>query len=265
MLCGVQYSASLRVLVLSLVSAILLQNPVQSNARSLKFVKLPIASATSTAVSSGCSDGSCSDCFAKTSLVETPLGKKEMQDLRLGDYVRTMNKDGNIIFSPIFAFSSRRPHKRATYLRITTVAGQSILVTPGHYMFMSARGGHGASSQNVHTWPYVPASKIQKGDLIPVIAKGEERLLGAEVLNVTSETDTGVYMPHTASGAILVDGVFATELSTFVPTMLASSKTHTMLVNIVSFLQKIGCNHHVAAGLSYWVHGASDAVMSRIP
>eukprot|EP00890_Picochlorum_soloecismus_P001509 jgi/Picsp_1/2359/NSC_05822-R1_cre-wrt-6 protein len=257
---GVRNSAWLRVMILTVVAVVSLQSMGQANARSLRFVKIPVASGVSSGVSAGCSDGSCSDCFAKTSLIETPFGQKTMQDLRLGDHVRTMDKDGKIAFSPIIAFSSRRPHQPAKYIRISTVAGQSILVTTGHYMF--AKGSDSASSPNVHAWPYVPASKIKIGDLVPAIADDNGMLVGAKVLNVTSEIHKGVYMPHTAAGAILVDGVFATELSTFVPHVLASSKTHAMLVRIVSFFQKIGYNR-IAADMSILVHGTADGVLSR--
>jgi len=243
-------------MILTVVS---LQSMGQADARSLNALKLPVTSGVSAGVSAGCSDGSCSDCFAKTSLLETPSGKKTMQDARLGDYVQTMDKEGNIAFSPIIAFSSRRPNQPAKYIRITTVAGQSILVTPGHYLF--AKGSDTVFSPNVHAWPYVPASKIKIGDLIPVIAGYNEMLVGAKVLNVTSERHKGVYMPHTAAGAILVDGIFATELSTFVPQALASSRTHAMLVRVVTFFQKIGYTR-IAADMSFLVHGTADGVLS---
>ena len=55
------------------------------------------------------------------------------------------------------------------------------------------------------------------GDFLPIAHAGSAKVTLARVTGVKERVEIGVYMPHTLTGAIVVDGVVATELTTIAP------------------------------------------------
>ena len=88
----------------------------------------------------------------------------------------------------------------------------------------------------------------------------------ATIISVEAHTDVGVFMPHTVSGAIVVDGVVATELTDFIPSPLASLRMYRALVRAVRAILPLvpaGYEQKVMNGLSQWKHGERDVFGSR--
>jgi hypothetical protein len=166
-------------------------------------------------------------------------------------------------------FTSRRPEELATFLRVTTDEGPATTVTHGHYMLAAPPGSYlGFSSMS--SLSHVPARDLLLGMQVP-IAVQRDGVAGFDVkmANVTSiaeVSDLGVYMPHTLSGAIVVDGVVVSELTDFVPGWLAGRRLHRAMVaglrGAFAVLPK-WVDDAAAKWLSSVFHGNQDAVVSR--
>lgn len=143
------------------------------------------------------------------------------------------------------------------FVRITTEGNKTVLVTPSHYMFTAT--DNGSLDPNVHHWSYVPAKMLKPGDIMATFSGST--ISPARIKGISIEKSVGVFMPHTASGAIIVDDIVATELTTFVPSFLASSGFHHAVVRAVRALHstRLGLTPSVIKSLSMLYHGAGDA------
>ena len=157
----------------------------------------------------------------------------------------------------VFSFSSWRPQQQAAFVRITTEGNKTVLVTPSHYMFTAT--DNGPLDPNVHHWSYVPAKMLKPGNIMATFSGST--ISPARIKDISIEDSVGVFMPHTTSGAIIVDGVVATELTTFVPSFLATSGFHQAVVHTVRTLHRarLGLTSSVIKSLSMVYHGAGDA------
>lgn len=208
-------------------------------------------------------------CFSGASTVALKSGAtKSMAELELGDEVLAVTKDGALTYSPIFMFTSRRPGETTTFVHIATSAGANITVTPSHYLFARKACDFGRSAgayvSNVHDWPYLLPRDIQVGDAVPV--RSGDKVLVAKVTSVSLVADTGVYMPHTATGAIVVDGVAVTEMTDAVPAWLAGHKAHSAGMALIRAFCRVmpsSMDSKVAGFLSQMMHGLPDATADR--
>jgi len=118
----------------------------------------------------------------------------------------------------------------------------------------------GLLDPNVHHWSYVPAKMLKPGNTVAIFSGST--INPAQIKDISIENSIGVFMPHTASGAIIVDGIVATELTTFVPSFLASSGFHQAAVRVVRTLHStgLGLTSSVAKSLSLLYHGMGDAI-----
>lgn len=124
-------------------------------------------------------------------------------------------------------------------------------------MFTGA--GAGLPHPNIHRWSYVPAGMLKPGDTIPVLFRSS--IKPATIREISTERSIGVFLPHTLSGAIIVDGIVATELTTVVPRFMASSRFHQVIVHIVKNLRRthLGFTSTLVNALSMVYHGSTDA------
>lgn len=114
---------------------------------------------------------------------------------------------------------------------------------------------------NVHRWSYVPARMLKPGDTIPV--SFGSTIKPAEIREMSTEIALGVFLPHTQSGAIVVNGIVATELTTVVPRFMASSRFHQAIVHVVKSLPRkhLGLTSTLVNALSVVYHGYTDAIL----
>ena len=184
-----------------------------------------------------------------------------MQDHCLTNYSFSLNYGWNIRIEnfclQVFSFSSRRPREQSQFVKISTDGNHTVLVTPSHYMFTGA--GAGSPHPNIHRWSYVPAGMLKPGDTIPVLFRSS--IKPATIREISTERSIGVFLPHTLSGAIIVDGIVATELTTVVPRFMASSRFHQVIVHIVKNLRRthLGFTSTLVNALSMVYHGSTDA------
>lgn len=60
-------------------------------------------------------------------MVSTPGGPKRLADLDLGEQVLSVDSaTGELAYSPVYMWSSRRPGESAAFLRVSTDAGLNI-------------------------------------------------------------------------------------------------------------------------------------------
>ena len=87
--------------------------------------------------------------------------------------------------------------------------------------YMFATSGTGSRDPNIHHWSYVAAEMLYPGNTVAVFSGST--ITPQLIKDISKEISVGVFMPHTASGAIIVDDIVATELTTAVPSFLARS------------------------------------------
>lgn len=168
----------------------------------------------------------------------------------------------------VYLFSSRRPHERASFVRIIT-ATANVTSTPSHYLY-ARRAGVAPSSlpTGLAGWELLPAGELRLGDAVLVARDGQAAPSPAVVTGVAEvASDVGVYNPHTRAGAIVVDGIVASELTSFMPRWAAHPyslrATATALHTAFAVLPR-SADSLVASMLSSLAHGGpGDAIVNR--
>lgn len=170
-------------------------------------------------------DGSA--CFPGSAMVEVQDGtKRSMKELVVGD--RVANGEGG--FSDVIFFTHRERRSRNAFLRFTTVSGQKLTVSPGHYVY--ANGGSLRAAESLAIGEGLDLAE----DLSSPISFAE---------NVSAQ---GLYNPQTASGSLVVDGFKVSTYTTAVHPTLA----HCVLMAPVRWL------YALSAPLAATLAGAFD-------
>jgi len=123
--------------------------------------------------------------------------RKSMAALAVGDRVLV---DANT-FSEVFMFSHRYEDVEATFVKLTTAAGE-LLITADHYLYVNDK--------------LAVASTVKVGDMV-VAFDGAK----VQVTAVSSERASGLYNPQTMHGDIVVDGIKTSTYTAAVAPALA--------------------------------------------
>lgn len=131
-------------------------------------------------------------CFPADATVSLPGGRSvRMEHLEAGMHVM----HGIDESSPVFLFSHRSAHERAAFVRLHTVSGHSVTLTPGHYVRMGGK--------------LVAAREVKVGNVVHTI-RGDSKV--AKIERIVSR---GMYAPHAVGGGdLVVDGVLVSGYST---------------------------------------------------
>jgi len=108
-----------------------------------------------------------------------------MDELTVGDKVLA---SAPTQFSSVYMFSHKLSAVRAEFVRISTVGGRSVMLTPNHYLYVNNK--------------LAVAEVVKSGDKLKT-ATGE----ADEVAGVSRVWAEGLYNPHTMHGDIVVDGI----------------------------------------------------------
>lgn len=164
-------------------------------------------------------------------------------------------------------FSSRRPHELASFVRIVT-GSANVTATPSHYI-MARRSGTAPYSvpEGLAGWELLPAGELRLGDAVLVASAGQAAPVPAVITSIEAAHDVGLYNPHTRAGAIVVDGVIASELTGFVPRWAAHPRvlraTAAALHAAFAVLPR-RADALIATTLSGLAHGGpGDAIVDR--
>lgn len=139
-----------------------------------------------------CSSG----CFPADSMLQTDRGHVPMEDIRVGDMVKTLDEKNQLVDTPIISFLDRRTQHRGRYLAITTERNQKITLSENHIIFAKIYGQADILSKL--------AKDVSIDDFL---VDGEGRFAKVERIDV--QVLDGAYVPLTASGTLLVDGILA--------------------------------------------------------
>ncbi|PXF46287.1 Indian hedgehog B protein [Gracilariopsis chorda] len=153
-------------------------------------------------------------CFPADATVQLEDGSaKKMGDVQLGD--RVMVDHG--IFSPVFMFTHKLSTVRYGFVNIQTSSGNTLSLTPGHYLYVN---GHLSA-----------ASTVKNGDTLML---ADSSL--TDVTQVSTVTSTGLFNPQTLHGDIVVNGLKASTYTTAVEPGLA----HALLSPLRAAYSRLG-------------------------
>lgn len=162
-----------------------------------------------------CPLGVCCSCFPPDAIVQTPEGSKRLDELEVETKVLTVNKNGQLIYSPVVAFFHEADTKEAKYTTIATEDGNLVTLTRAHLIYRTTHGNDTLALQNPDDILPVYASKIKVNDYIFTsdIMRNEMRL--SRVVKVTNSNIKGAYAPLTLEGRIVVNNALASCYAVF--------------------------------------------------
>jgi len=132
--------------------------------------------------------------------------RKRLDEVQLGERIAALNSHGDVVFSEVIAFLDRSSTERRQFIRLTTMSGRVLTLTPAHLVPVESRS-------------MVFAAKVQPGDRILVRdsattdvenkVDGQHHLRWDIVVDMELVLEEGVYAPLTMEGTLLVDDVVA--------------------------------------------------------
>jgi hypothetical protein len=205
-----------------------------------------------------CANNPVSACFPGTAMVYTINGPTLMSKLSLGDEVLSVTEDGELqynkvrlftaisrllasshlpmlppsrltlMFLQVYMFSTYRPNDRFNFFQITTSAGFNITLTSTHFIFAKkARSATGSVASSLRLWDYLTPADLDVGDFVLVQDPSRRRTVPARIQSIKYDVPgVGIYNPHVRTGALLVDGIVASDLTAFVPKWMAGRAFH---------------------------------------
>ena len=117
-------------------------------------------------------------------------------------------------------------------------------------------------------WKYLVASDLEIGDYLLVSnSRVGTGVVPSRITSIEIASGQGVFNPHTRNGAILVNGVVASELTAFIPKWAAGNTFHNGLIktlNIVFSVVPRSLDAPIAGVIAKLAgHSTSDAVVNR--
>lgn len=144
-------------------------------------------------------------CFPGEAWVALADGsKRRLDDLKGGEHVLVEDSAGSQHYEPVLAFLHQVPGHHE-FLTVEHARG-TFRVSANHLVF--AQDGMGRRLDKI-------AIQLNAGDLIYLPSSAAETEQVVRVLSIhSSEGDSGMYAPLTASGTIVVDGIVASNYAT---------------------------------------------------
>lgn len=133
------------------------------------------------------------NCFAADNVItlENNL-KKSIIDIKVGDIVKAIDSNGNLINSEVVSIMHKNSNEFAQFYNLISSNGKRISLTGGHLIKIKNKG-------------YIKASTAKIGDVMSVYSN--EELIDTEIIEIEIETKQGYTAPLTESGTILVNDV----------------------------------------------------------
>ena len=147
-----------------------------------------------------------SGCFPAEATVVAESGEvKRMQDLKVGETVRSVGADGGLGYSEVIMFLDREPEKEVKFVRVTTDGGAELVLTATHLVHAAGPG-----CDHISCFSAVFAGSLSPGLRVMVEDGGGGGELGPQtVVGLETVVRKGVFAPLTRSGNLVVDGVLA--------------------------------------------------------
>jgi hypothetical protein len=125
--------------------------------------------------------------------------QKNITELRYGMKVMAIDSNGDLIWSPIIAFTGIFPDLKGHSVNITLENGQFISLSSSHLLLVS---------QESEEPDYIQAQDVKVGDSLYVPGPiGSEGLEPQKVVSIDKDIKTGWWTPLTKEGTIVVNGI----------------------------------------------------------
>ena len=157
----------------------------------------------------GPGDASQDSCFHPDSTVELEDGTvKTMREVKYGDKVKAVDKDGNIIFSEVWKdmYFNLKDNTQKKYYITIKAGGKTLKVTTMHTVFVDNL------KKNMNS------NKIKPGMFVNVIEG--KKIVPKMVDSVNHSMEIGKYDLYTKEGTVIVDGIVTGTLA-FLPHRIA--------------------------------------------
>lgn len=154
----------------------------------------------------GCTGTECDDnglfgglfeCFSADDTVQVQhRGEVAMKDIAVGDAILV----GTGTYEPVYMFGHRDPFKQSEFVQIYTTAVKSsrpLEMSPEHMVFLANQRDP------------IPAGAVKEGDLLRTVGSA------VAVTKVKRTVKQGLYTPLTQDGSIVVNGVIASQYTSF--------------------------------------------------
>jgi hypothetical protein len=177
-------------------------------------------------------------CFPANALVTLESGAVQRMDrLAVGDVVLV----GPGTYSPVFMFTHKEAGGVNDFVLLTTLSGDAVALTAGHYLPVSGRG-------------LVAAGAVEVGDALTQGSGGQARVATAQVVQLR-----GLYNPQTLQGDIVssvgdAGGVVASTYTT----MVAPAVAHAALSPLRALYK------HLSLSLACFDHGSPLSLPSAL-
>ncbi|CAF5170878.1 unnamed protein product, partial [Rotaria magnacalcarata] len=135
------------------------------------------------------------ECFPSDATVDLiNVGKVKLSALKVGDQVRVIDDQNQIIYSPIISFLHRELDEEASYKRIRTKT--AVIELSDRHLINQRNNG------------FVWAESLEKGDEILVLsAKSSNKTIWEKIIEITEVDKQGLMAPLTEQGTIIVNNV----------------------------------------------------------
>ncbi|KAK9868011.1 hypothetical protein WJX84_004571 [Apatococcus fuscideae] len=169
-------------------------------------------------------------CFPGHATVQVRNGgikTKYIRDLSVGEQVMTLTTAGNLEFQEVFMFTHKSP-EMAQHLTIQTDNGQTISLTPDHYILVS---NSAVGIASIGASKVLPAADVKVGDKLITI--NGAKLEWGIVQSISHGFEEGLYNPHTSAGTILVNNVAALTFPSSLPPYIAAHTVATFPAKVL--------------------------------
>ncbi|OXA40317.1 desert hedgehog protein B [Folsomia candida] len=133
-------------------------------------------------------------CFPGDTRVTTRFGGvKRLDQLKRGDEILTVSKRGGVPkYTKFYTWGHREVDRTTEFIMIKTITGKMLKITGDHLLFVEGRVA-------------MKAETVKKGDKICTISP-DTTLVEELVVDISTETLTGIYAPFTMSGDFIANG-----------------------------------------------------------
>lgn len=143
-------------------------------------------------------------CFSGTGTVQTPdRGRVYISDIKVGDQILTMTKDGTLQYSDVITFLDRDEHRNGLFYTLFMSDERTITLTDKHLIYTSA-----SNHTTLHSFVARYADSVKIGQYV-LIAENLDVIKPSKVIDIKIDTQKGVFAPLTAEGSIVVNDVVA--------------------------------------------------------
>ena len=141
-------------------------------------------------------------CFPGSASVLLENGQRvNMEELRIGDKVQSVDKRGNVVFSPVMLFMDYRPKFSVDFMLIETdKPNRKLAITGTHLIYQL--------NKQTRRESVVFARDTHAGDFVYISSgTNSKNFTAGSVSRVVHKTIRGVYAPLTEQGNIVVDDI----------------------------------------------------------